>query len=233
MLLSRAPGAGLLIAALALTAMTLRGGQAAHIEDPLPSISLTPKERTEVLAGRVVLREVPGSAGKGKTFEAVGLLPGTLDDAFEVITDYARYPEFMPRMAKLVVAEPREGGCVADCTIEVPLSPKRRYRLLYTASRSEEGFRVNWEKLPWPELEPGETIADTRGYWLVRRLDEGGPVCALYHVYADPGRVPLGLSGLANSLSKGGLRDVLLKTRARIRKLHPASPPDGGARQTP
>ena len=194
-------------------------GRPAEVEESLPEISLTPNERVEVLDGGVILREIPDAGRKGKTFEAVGLLPGTLKEAFAVITDYGCYPEFMPRLAKMNIEEPDKDRSVVECTLNVPIIKDKRYRLLYAAAEAGDGFRVTWEKLPWPELSPSETIADTRGYWLVRAFD-GGRICALYHVYTDPGKVPFGLSGLANSLSKSGLRDVILKTRERIRALY-------------
>ena len=52
--------------------------------DEAGAVSLSVRERTEVLKGKVVLREVPTPGRKGRTYEAVGVLPGTLDEALTV-----------------------------------------------------------------------------------------------------------------------------------------------------
>jgi hypothetical protein len=179
---------------------------------------LVPWEREEVLKGRIVLREIPSPGKKGRTFEAVGVLPCGLDDAFSVITDYSRYPEFMPHIRQAAVRKAGSSVSIVELELDLPLGITKKYRLRYSARREEGGFEVSWEMLPWPEVPSGERISDTSGGWRVRRF-EGGGLLTLYRFYVDPGHVPLGLTGLAMALAKRSIPGVLEKTRERIRAL--------------
>lgn len=179
---------------------------------------LTPRERTDILKGSVIVREFPDPGKPGKTFEAVGVLPCGLEKAFAVITDYRRYPEFMPRVAEAVVKQEGDAGAVVEIRLSLPLGQSRRYRLKYESVRMEEGFVVAWRKVSWPELPANQTIRDTSGRWLVRTFDAGG-LLASYRVQTDPGPIPLGLDGLADALGKRGMADVITNLRRRVRTL--------------
>ncbi len=179
---------------------------------------LTAGERAEVLKGRIVLRELPNPGKKGRTFEARGVLPCGLDDAFGVITDYARYPEFMPQVERTDVRPEGSGSSIVELHLGLPMGMKKRYRLRYQCARSADGFDVTWQMIPWPEVPPGEQIADTSGGWCVRKF-EGGGLLATYTFYTDPGHVPLGLTSLAMSLAKRSIPGVIEKTRERIRAM--------------
>lgn len=191
---------------------TSYAGQAA------PGPELSALDREEILKGRVVLKELPNPGKKGKTFEAVGVLPGGFDDAFAVITDYGRYPQFMPQIEHTAVRPEGAGISIVEITLGLPLGMTKRYRLRYRCARSADGFDVTWEMIPWPEVPPGEQIGDTSGGWRVRKF-EGGGLLATYTFYTDPGHVPLGLTSLAMSLAKRSIPGVIEKTRQRIRTL--------------
>jgi len=100
--------------------------------------------------------------------------------------------------------------------LKLPLGMSRRYRLRYTARVAACGFRVDWVKVPWPEVPPHHSVLDTSGHWQVEP-DAGGGLLAVYYVYTDPGRVPLGMKGLALSLSKHDLPKVIERVRDRLR----------------
>jgi len=185
-----------------------------------PQMGLTPRERSDILSGGIIVRELPNPARPGKTFEALGSLPGGLDEAYAVITDYRRYPEFMPRVERVAVRDVNATTSIVEIWLAFPLGQSKQYRLEYRAARSGEGFEITWEKLPWPGLQPGQTVRDTSGRWLVRRSGAGG-VLAAYLVYSDPGPVPLGLTGMAQTLGRKSLADVIKGTRRRIQKLFP------------
>jgi Polyketide cyclase / dehydrase and lipid transport len=204
--------AGLLVTAAALAPPALGAGQEA------PGAGLSAGERAEILKGYVVLRELPNPGKTGRTFEARGVLPCGLDDAFGVITNYARYPEFMPQVDRTEVRPEGPGVSIVDLHLGLPLGMKKRYRLRYECARSADGFDVTWRMIPWPEVPPDEQIADTSGGWCVRTF-EGGGLLATYTFYADPGHVPLGLTSLAMSLAKHSIPGVIEKTRQRIRAL--------------
>jgi len=218
--------AALLGTLLACAAHTIAVGAAAGPVGPCPQAgsadagdpALSTAERAEVLKGRIVLREVREPGRKGRTFEAFGVLLATVDEALAVITDYRCYPEFMPRVKRTVVMEESPTVALVEQHLKLPLGVDKRCRLRYVIRRGDEGFRVDWEKMPWPGLTPGQTIAETTGYWQVGRFPEGG-LLALYHVDTDPGKVPLGMKGLALSFSKREIPKVIEGVRQRLRSI--------------
>lgn len=194
-----------------------------------PEIPLTAAERSEIVRGRTVLREIPDLGRPGRTFEALGRLRGSLDEAFVVITDFRRYAEFMPNVRRASVRGESPGVSVVELEIGLPFGQSRRYRLRYESRREEGGFTVSWRKVAWPGLPADQTVRDTEGRWLVRPF-EGGGLLASYLVYADPRPVPFGLSGIANAFGKRSLPDVIRNVERRILALFPR---EGGERPGP
>ncbi len=178
----------------------------------------TEAERAELRKGHVILKEIPSPGKKGRTFQALGILPCGLEEAFAVLTDFGKYQEFMPQVQRAEARSEGPGAAVVDLRLGLPLGMAKSYRLHYEWARSEEGFDITWRMVPWPEVPPEEQIADTSGSWRVRRF-EGGGLVATYTCYTDPGKVPLGLTSLAMTLAKKGIPDVIEKTRGRIRSL--------------
>lgn len=215
--------AGAVLAAAALPALPgpRQNGGTAQVSFRPDPVVLSAAEQSEISRGKIVLRAVPRPGLKGKAFEAVGTLPGTLDEVLAVVLDYRHYDAFMPRIERTVVTD--EGPLVAlvELHLKLPLGMNRRYRLRYTACAGSDGFRVDWVKVPWPEVPPSHTVVDTSGHWQVGRTADGG-LLGVYYVYTDPGRVPLGMKGLALSLSKHDLPKVIEAVRDRLRS--PAGP---------
>jgi Polyketide cyclase / dehydrase and lipid transport len=182
----------------------------------LDPVTLSADEQAQVLAGRVILREIPNPGLKGGTFEAVGLLPGTLDEALAAITDYSHYADFMPRVERVAVTEEGPAVFLVEQYLKLPLGAHRRYRLRYSARRAADGFRIDWIQVAWPEVPARQTVAQTSGHWQVSSFGEGR-LLAVYHVYTDPGYVPLGMKGLALSLSKRDLPKIIERVRERLK----------------
>jgi len=204
---------------LALGANPLRAAAGAKpVSDR--ELSLSTAELALVRQGKIVLRELPTPGREGRTYEAVGLVQGSLDITVSVLTDFEHYPEFMPNVSAVTLCERVEPCSVIETTLRLPLGIKKRYRLRYTGARVASGFELDWEKLPWPELKPSQTVADTSGFWLVRHFEDG-VVLVVYHVYTDPGRVPLGLTGIARGLAKSKIPDGIVSLRERVRKISP------------
>jgi hypothetical protein len=197
----------------------LRAQEAALQLDP---VVLSSAEQVEVLKGKIILRDIPDSGLNGRTYEAIGTLPGSLDDALAVLLDYRHYQEFMPRVERSVVTDESPTVAVVEQHLKLPLGMGRRYRLRYTVRRAADGFRIDWLKIPWPEVPSSRSVVDTSGHWQVGRFGDGG-LLAVYHVYTEPGRVPLGMKGLALSLSRRDIPKVIEKVRERI--LSVAAPP--------
>ncbi|HVP90592.1 MAG TPA: SRPBCC family protein [Terriglobales bacterium] len=225
----RRPGGLLFLAGLLALAGGASATAGARPGAALEDIALTPRERNDVLAGKIVVRELPAAGGTARTYEGVGLLAGRLDHAFAVITDFRRYAEFMPGVKRTLVREEAAGVSVVELELRLPLGQARRYRLRYEMREEESGFVVAWRKVPWPELRPDQTIADTGGRWLVRRLDDGN-LLASYLFSTDPRPVPLGLTGIADAFGRRSLPDVIRSVGRRIRALFPG---EGGERPGP
>ncbi len=180
-------------------------------------VALTGAERSEILKGKIVLRDVANPGLKGRTYEAIGTLPGTIDDVFAVILDYRHYDKFMPRVERMDVTDEGPMVSLVEQYLKLPLGAHRRYRLRYSARREPSGFRVDWVQVPWPEVPESQTVAETSGHWQVEP-DPCGALLAVYHVYTDPGHVPLGMTGLALSLSKHEIPKMIEAVRDRLRR---------------
>jgi hypothetical protein len=191
-------------------------GQEAVVQ--FDAVTLSPAEQAEIHKGRIISREVPTPGSKGRTFEAVGVIAGTLDEVLGIITDYRRYHEFMPRVERTVVTDESDAESLVEQHLKLPLGVRKRYRLRYTLRRGLDGFRVDWLKVAWPEVPLSQSVVDTSGYWQVTSFGEGR-LLAVYRVYTDPGRVPLGMKGLALSLSKREVPKVIERVRDKLASL--------------
>jgi hypothetical protein len=220
-----------LITLAVLTAVAIAVAAAAPAGTPWPPqaddlqldpVALSSAERAQVLGGKIVLRAVADPGRKGRTYEAIGTLPGTLDEVLAVILDYRHYHEFMPRVERIVVTDEGPMVSLVEQHLRLPLGTRRRYRLRYTARRGADGCRVDWVQVPWPEVPASQTVAETSGHWQVAP-DACGALLAVYHVYTEPGHVPLGMTGLAMSLSKHDLPKIIEAIRHRLRPA--ANPP--------
>ena len=207
-----------LSAASFLLVMATSPARASESARPLTGqeVVLSPGERALVLTGKIVLRTLPDTGLKGRAYEAIGLIQGSLAEAESVLVDFEKYPDYMPNVADLKICERSDLMTIVETTLRLPLGTKKQYRLRYTAVRDDGGFRLNWEMLPWPELRPSRRIAGTSGFWRVSDFDEGG-LLVVYHVYTDPGHVPLGMTGIARGVAKHKIPDGIVKLRERVR----------------
>jgi len=198
-------------------------GPARAAESPRPGpnreVALSPEERALILKGKIVLRNLPNPGRKGRTYEAVGILQGSLDEAFAVLTDFGGYADYMPNVAAVRVCDVTGPHAVVEVKLHLPLGVKKQYRLRYTSARDDSGFEVSWQKLPWLELKPSQTVVDTSGFWSVRMFEDRG-LLAVYHVYTDPGHVPLGLTGVAQSVARSKIPAGISKLRERMQSLY-------------
>jgi hypothetical protein len=190
----------------------------------LEAVNLSAAEQSDILEGRIIIREVPAPGKTGRTFEAVGIIAGTLDEVLSIVTDYGNYREFMPRVQRTVVTDESDTVSLVEQYLKLPLGVRKRYRLRYIVRRADGGFRVEWNKVPWPEVPLSQSVVDTSGYWQAGPWGEGR-LLAVYRVHTDPGRVPLGMKGLALSFSKREIPKVIDRVRKRHASLFgPRSP---------
>lgn len=185
-------------------------------------IVLSPAESQEILQGQIVVRRIPNPGRKGRTYEAVGVIQGTLEEVYAILTDYRAYRELHDTLTIISVRDESDTAAVVEYSLDLPLGMKKIFRMRYAAQKGAHDFFVSWQKLPWPELKPRHAVTDTSGFWRVRELESGGLLAAA-RIYADPGPVPLGLKGLALSLTKKRLPAMIRSVRRRLVRLRTLS----------
>jgi hypothetical protein len=180
-------------------------------------VGLSSEEKRAISSGEVIVRELPAENAKGETYEAIGLIKASMSDVLSVLMDFENQSAYMPNVKKVETVESRGNSTVLNYTLGFPLGITRKYRLIVTYHEKEGQALLRWRKLDWPDLQPNETIADTKGYWLLKEFpEEEGGILAVYHVYTDPRPIPVGLGWIARLLTKEGLPDVVSKTRTRV-----------------
>ncbi len=190
--------------------------QALKIPD---NIVMTEAEKTLVGQGEIIVRELSTKAKAGQTFEAVGVANAPLAILIQIITNYDKYPEFMPNVSEVTTLEQVGKATVLGFTLDLPLGKVKKYRILISMLESDpETARIEWTSQPWPGLKPAETIVETSGYWLLISRSSKSTLL-LYHVYTDPGPIPFGLEWIVDILSKNSIPEALLKTRERAEQL--------------
>ncbi len=188
--------------------------------DASPSIFLTAGEEKLVGQRDIVVREVDTATNKsGRTFEAIGLINAPRNCILQVLTAYEKYPEFMPNVSRIDIVELRGDEAVLNYTLALPLGKIKKYRLKISVTKHEKQVSmIHWQLQRWPELKTAETIRDTTGYWRIEEKTKNSSL-VLYHVYTDPGPVPLGLGWIVDVLSKNSVPEALLQTKARAENI--------------
>lgn len=183
------------------------------------SISLTDQEKKLINQGEVIVREVKTSGKKGKIFEAVGIINAPAKIISQVLSEYKKYPEFMPNISQVKIIQQEGNESVLNYTLSLPLGKIKKYRLkITTAEQEHQDSMVKWELVDWPELKTEETIKDTTGFWLIQEQSHNRSL-VLYHVYTDPGPVPFGLGWIVDVLSKNSVPEAFLQTKTRTEKI--------------
>ena len=190
---------------------------------PLPAIpgasiniSLTDHEKKLLGKGDIIVREIGNPGRSGRTFEAVGYINGPRKDIVEVLADYEKYPEFMPNVSHIEIVEQVGNDSVLNYTLSLPLGKIKKYRLKISAAGPEEQTSIiKWYMVEWLDLKKSETIKDTTGYWRIEEKSRNRSLVQ-YHVYTDPGPIPLGLGWIINILTEKSVPETLLKTRERV-----------------
>jgi ribosome-associated toxin RatA of RatAB toxin-antitoxin module len=134
-----------------------------------------------------------------------------LERFFEVLQDYARYPEFLPEV-KAIRLGPRVGA-----TVEVTYKLDVKLKVIeYTLQHVEkQPDRIDWH------LVRGEFMKSNDGSWTLARL-EGGGTTATYAIELNLGAlVP---HSLEKALAEQGLPNMLANFKARAEKLHRPKP---------
>lgn len=132
-----------------------------------------------------------------------------MEKVYGVISDYANYPQFVPKSKSAKVL--KKTGDVSTVQFEISLGPKD---LKYTLDMKEE--RPN--KLTWKLVE-GEMMKANEGGWVLEDAGEG-KTKATYTAAVEVGSVPLLLKAVVNpilnALVDADLPNMLEAFRKRI-----------------
>lgn len=118
-----------------------------------------------------------------------------VERVFDVVTDYARYPEFLTE-AKKVTTSGRQGNEVL-VHYEIELMKRIRYTIRVKETRPT--------KMEWSFVE-GEVMKDNKGSWVLEPLGEG-QTRATYTAELALG--PLVPKTIVNALVEGSLPKML------------------------
>lgn len=183
------------------------------------SISLTDHEKMLIEQGDIIVREVETVGKDGKTFEAIGLINASRGTILQVLSEYEKYPEFMPNVSHIEIVEQIDNESIINYTLTLPLGKIKKYRLKIDVTEPESrSSLIKWQLQNWAELKIEETIRDTSGFWRIEERTQNSSL-VLYHVYTDPGPIPFGLGWIVDVLSKNSVPEALLQTKARAEKI--------------
>jgi len=177
--------------------------------------TLTHEEILSLEAGEIIIREVKTGLGEGLSLEAIAYIKAPGEKLMNILTDYQTYPEFMSAVGEVQILDDTGRETILNYILKPILGVSKRYRLKMTPSKPDSlVWKLAWEQLPWPGLKPMETLADTRGHWLI--IQQSPKRCLVkYYVYSDPGPIPFGLGGLVNMMGESNVTKVVEETRHR------------------
>lgn len=169
--------------------------------------------------GKVLVNEMkinPGRKTRGKTYEARILLESDFNHIYETLTKFECCDKYMPNVKKSTVISRKKGEAVVNYTLGMPFGMVKKYRLRMTYLKNKEDAIIRWKLLPWPELSKKETIGDTEGYWMLKKITgKKNSVLLTYRVYADPGNIPKGFEWIVNRFTKKSIPDLMTAVKLR------------------
>ncbi len=185
--------------------------------DESTKISVTPEEIVLLLDHEIIMREIEAGKSTGKTVEALGLIGAPVEEVYQLLIDFQAYPEYMPNISNILIREQNKSRAVLDYTLVLPLGKIKKYRLEMSYALELNRAEISWKMIDWPGLKEHQTIQNTVGYWrLVPSPYKHDQTLALYHVFTDPGPVPLGLGWIVDILTSNSVPSIMLRTRDRL-----------------
>jgi hypothetical protein len=180
------------------------------------AISQAPGPTDQDSEQQITITDFSNPSSPGRTFAANTVIDAPLQKLCAIIQDYPSYPYFMPNTDSAKVVQSGTGYSVVDMTLKLPLGKMKRYRLRLESKVTSQTCHLSWKQLPWEELKPDDTIADTSGYWhLTPHPAHPLRTVVEYFVYADPGYVPFGFRWIVDLMSKESLPKTLEALRSR------------------
>ena len=180
---------------------------------PLLQRQPTAEEWRQVESMGVVswLTEVEGSPVKEGV--AVGLVEAPPERVFEVVTDNARFADFMPYVKVSVVETLADGSLVNLQQLDLPWPIKdREYKITLFNKAGDTVAAPMWQS-SWTHVKGFGNIEESRGAW--RAFTCGDASLVEYQVYTDPGgSIP---TYFKNTATRRSLRRLIEAVRDRAR----------------
>ncbi len=170
----------------------------------------------ERLARGEVVVELQGVAGSAvKRGVAVAVIDLPAERLFRVVTDNARFAEFMPHVAESTVETGPDGAIVNFQRLDLPFVHDRHYRVRIVNTEGEEdGWTVR--RSAWTYVPGSGNIAESRGSWTLVELATDRTLL-VYEVFTDPGGwIP---AWLYNRATRQAVPDLIASVRERARSI--------------
>jgi len=133
----------------------------------------------------------------------------TPDQMLSVIQDYEKYPEFLPEVKRITVAN--KTANTADVTYEIEVIKK----IQYTLRLKQDGYRITWSLLK------SDLLKKNDGLWELRPEDGGKKTHATYGLeLAIGGFIPVP-SAILNKLTEQSFPALLNNFKRRAESLYP------------
>jgi hypothetical protein len=179
------------------------------------------QNRSKVMRGDIVIREVANTGKEEQEHEVIGVIDGKLEQVAGVLADYKNYPKFMPNVKEIVVRNSKDGGKIVDHKLGFPMGFVKKYRLKFRSENEAGRWQLHWKKLPWPGVKSKETVVDTYGQWIIEKLPgSDNKVLAYYRVYTDTGKIPFGTGWIVEPMTKKSFQNMFKGTRKRVKALY-------------
>lgn len=160
----------------------------------------TAAEQARARAGEVLLHEVPAS--EGATMQALFFAAAPPATVRAVLSDYARYPEFIPHARTSKVLEQHGDDAVVEQS-----GGSGPFTMTFTTKRHREAHRITWTTI-------GGGVRQNEGFW---QFDAApGGTLITYQVHVVPkGPVPQRITAM---LEQHSLPEMCEAVRARVQR---------------
>jgi len=182
-----------------------------QIEALLP-IQLDEADWRDVMAGQVVRRLIEVEGSPVKQGVAIGIVDALPDRVYRVITDNARFAEFMPYVKESTVEPQPDGSIINYQYLKLPFVADREYKIrIVNTTRETNGVVIR--ESAWTHVKGPGNIDENHGAWQLVEFPPGKTL-VIYEVLTDPGgMIP---TFLKNSATKKSLPALLKSVRERV-----------------
>ena len=183
------------------------------------SVTVTPKQRTVLLSGHPVVELHESSGSSIKEGIALALVACAPEALYAVVTDNAKFGEFMPHVKTSTIVRDADGTVAnhQELSLPFPIADRHYTIRIVNTLPDEQGARI-WQSA-WTYVAASGNVKETRGAWMVTEAGTGKAIL-YYRVYTDPGgMVPAWASNMATRRALPDLLEAVVR-----RACAPANP---------